>query len=309
MSDGTTQDYRGKVAWSASPTSVLTITHDTGVATAQSVGDVTITAATSTDSHCCSARITRTVLLSNTYRLTGRVLESRLAVPGATVVVLSGTGAGLSATTDSDGAYRLYGVAGPIQIKCSKPGYDDIVKTFIATQNDVLDFPEAHQTGGVPSLAGTYTLTLTADPGCPTLAQGNVSALPDDFRRPRSYAASVTQDGPSVTVTLTGSQMVAGLNQFTGRIQSDSIEFQIGSYYNYYYYYYGLSGGVAERLSTTQEFVFGGQLHAQRSGSPIIGRLDGTLEILNVPGNSISAQCMAPNNQVTLTRAAQPSRR
>ena len=139
-------------------------------------------------------------------------------------------------------------------------------------------------------------------------AQGNVAPLPDDFRQPRIYAASLTQDGPSVTVTLTGSQMVTGQNQFTGRIQSDSIEFQIGNN-NYYYYYYGPSGGVAERLSTTQEFVFGGQLHAQRSGSPIMGRLDGTLEILFEPGNTLSAQCVAPNNQVTLTRAAQPSRR
>jgi len=306
FSDGTTQDYTHKVAWSADPTSVMTITRDTGVATAQSIGDVTITAAFLTDNgQCCTARITRSVLPANTYRLTGKALESGLPVQGATIVVLSGIGAGLSATTDADGAYRLYGVAGPIQVKFSKSGYDDVVKDFTATQNDVLDFPEAHQSGGIPPLAGTYTLTLTADPACSTDPRNRVAPLPDDFRQPRSYAASLTQNGPAVTVTFTGSEMVPGLNQFTGRVQPDSIEFQIGSYD----YYYGPSNLIAERLSATQEFEFGGQLHAQRSGTGIGGRLDGMLEIVSTSPSFPLAQCVAPSNQVTLTPIAQPSRR
>jgi hypothetical protein len=306
MSNGTTQDYTRKVAWTASPALVLTIKRDTGEATALTAGDVTIQATYTGTISCCQAMIAMTVLPSNTYRLTGKVLESGLPVQGATITVQSGVGAGLSTTTDSDGAYRLYGVAGVIQLKFSKPGYVDIIKPFTAVQNDVLDFPEATQTAAIPSLAGTYTLTLTADPACPTVTMNRVAPLPDDFRQPRGYAASLTQSGPSLTVTLTGSDMVSGSNQFTGRVEPDSVEFQIGSYS---YYYYALFNLIAERLSATQQFEFGGQIHAQRSNGAITGRLDGMLEVVTSGPGGTSAQCVAPNNQVTLTRAAQPARR
>jgi hypothetical protein len=129
-----------------------------------------------------------------------------------------------------------------------------------------------------------------------------IAPLPDDFRQPRNYAASVTQSGPSVTVTLTDSAIVSG-SHFTGRIEPNAIEFQIGSYS----YYYGQFGLITELLSVTQEFEFGGQLHAQKSASGIVGRLDGTLETVTPPSH-LAAQCIASNNQVTLTRSAQPSR-
>jgi hypothetical protein len=306
MSNGTTQDYTLKVVWSASPASVLTIKRDSGEATALTAGDVTIQATYTGAISCCQATIAMTVLPPNTYRLTGKALESGLPVQGATITVQSGVGAGLSTTTDSNGAYRLYGVAGAIQVRFSKPGYVDIIKTFTAAQNDVLDFPEATQAAAIPSLAGTYTLTLTADPACPTVTTNRVAPLPDDFRQPRTYAASLTQDGPSVTVTLTGADIVPGQNQFTGRVEPGAIEFQIGTYSSYYYTLFNL---IAERLSATQQFEFGGQIHAQRSNGAITGRLDGTIEVVTSGPGGTSAQCVAPNNQVTLARAAQPARR
>src|SRR6516164_4743883 len=100
LSDGTTQDDTRKVAWSAFPTSVLSITRDTGVATALAAGDVTIAATFEMGGPGRQAQITRTVEPPNTYRLTGTVLESQLPVQGAIVSVVSGIGAGLSTTTD-----------------------------------------------------------------------------------------------------------------------------------------------------------------------------------------------------------------
>jgi len=307
LSDGTTQDYTRKVAWSAFPTSVLSITGDTGEATALAAGDVTIAARFGMGGPGSQAQITRTVLPPNTYRLTGTVLESGLPVQNATVVVVSGTGAGLSATTGGDGGYRLYGVAGVIQVKFTKPGYDDIVKPFTATQDDVLDFPEAHQTAALPSLAGTYTLTLSADPGCPT-PPGGVAPLPDNFRQPRSYAVSVTQDGPALTLTLTGPAIMPQENHFTGRLEPDATEFQIG----FGYFGDGLDDGVAEQVSSMQWFVFGGQVPAHKSGSAMTGHLDGALEVYTSSSPTsyiLAAQCIASNNQFTLTPVAQPSRR
>jgi hypothetical protein len=307
LSDGTTEDDTRKVAWSAFPASVLSITRDTGVATVLAAGDVTIAATFGMGGPGRQAQITRTVVPPNTYRLTGTVLESRLPLQGATVGVVSGIGAGLAATTDYDGSYRLYGVAGVIQVKVTKPGYDDLVKTFTATQDDVLDFPDAHQTAAMPSLAGTYTLTLTADPGCPTTPTG-VAALPDDFRQPRNYAVSVTQDGPALTVMLTGPAIMPREKQFTGRIQPDAIAFEIGfgSYGN------GLDDGVAEQVSSAQWFVFGGQVPAHLSGGAMTGHLDGALEVYTPSSPTtytLAAQCVASNNSMTLTPVAQSSRR
>jgi hypothetical protein len=307
LSDGTTQDDTGKVVWSAFPASVLSITRDTGVATALAAGDVTIAATFGMGGPGRQAQVTRTVVPPNTYRLTGTVLESRLPVQGATVGVVSGIGAGLSTLTDYDGSYRLYGVAGVVQVKVTKPGYDDLVKPFTATQDDVLDFPEVHQTAAMPSLAGTYTLTLTADPGCPTTPTG-VAALPDGFRQQRSYVVSMTQDGPALTMTLSGAAIMPRENQFTGRVEPDAIAFDIGfgSYGN------GLGDGVAEQVSSTQWFVFGGQGHAQRSSSAMTGHLDGALEVYTPSSPTtytLAAQCVASNNSMTLTPIAQPARR
>src|SRR5215471_2980557 len=228
MSDGTSADYTQKVSWTASPTSVLTIS-STGQATAHAAGDATVRAATVGigGPSCCTATVQITVLPPNTYRLVGRVLESGLPVINASVVVVSGIGAGLSATTDNGGGYRLYGVAGPIQVKFSKPGYDAIVKAFTAERNDVLDFPEAHQTA-IPSLAGAYTLTLTADPACPETPSGTVGPLPDSLRQPRTYTASLAQSGPAVTVTLSDPSILPRENQFSGRLTPDGIDFKIG---------------------------------------------------------------------------------
>jgi hypothetical protein len=304
LSNRTTADYTAKVTWTASPPSVLTITHDTGAATGQSVGDATITAILQTGS-CCQARASVTVLPPNAFRLTGRVLESGLPVQGATITVQSGVGAGLLATTDNGGGYRLYGVAGGIQVKFSKPGYVDIVKAFTAVQNDVLDFPEATQTVAIPSLAGLYTLTLTADPTCPTDPVRGVPPLPTDLRQPRTYTASLTQNGPSLTVTLTDPVIVQTQNQFSGRVDPDSIEFSVGSNDLYYGSYYG---AIFERLSTTQELEVHGQVRAHRNGSVISGSLNGGFELITLPGYGMVANCVAPNNQLALTPAAQPSR-
>jgi hypothetical protein len=306
MSDGSSADFTRKVTWTAAPTSVLTIS-GTGQATGQGVGDATIRATMPS----VAAIVSVLVLPPDTYRLVGRVFESGLPVANASVMVLSGVGAGLSATTDSNGQYRLYGVAGAIQVRVSKAGYDDLVKPFTAVQNDVLDFPEAHQTAAIPSLAGTYTLTLTADPACATYRSGATAALPADFLQPRTYGASVTQNGPALSVTLTDAAIVPQENHFTGRSEPDSIEFTIGSPGYYGYFGYSLGDGVAEQVSATQTFVFGGQLQGHRSGTAIIGGLSGPLEIYtpSTRNYTLTAQCIASNSQVTLTPVARASRR
>jgi hypothetical protein len=304
LTDGTKQDVTLKAGWSAIPSSVLTISNP-GQVTGHATGDATLVVSLPEPGiGCCTAGMTLLVLPADTYRLVGTVLESNLGVDGATVTVLSGTGAGLSATTDANGNYRLYGVAGAIRIKVSKPGYDDIVKTLTVTQNDTLDFPEAHQTAPIPSLAGSYSLTLSADPGCPTTPVAGLVPLPNDFRQPRTYAASLTQNGPELTVRLTDPGMIPNRNHFRGRVGPDGIDFQVNSWS---YYYYGNPELIAEQLSGTQQFEFGGQLHAQRSSDAIAGHLNGTIEVISRSPAS-SGMCIATSHQITMTHTARPSR-
>jgi hypothetical protein len=123
------------------------------------------------------------------------------------------------------------------------------------------------------------------------------------------------QDGPALTVTVTGAAIMPQENHFTGRIKPDTIEFQVG----FGYFGYGLDDGVAEQVSSTQWFVFGGYVPGQRSGSVIHARLDGALELYAPdPGHpspspyALTAQCIASNNQMTLaptTPLVQHSRR
>jgi hypothetical protein len=301
LNDGTRQDATQKAGWTANPSSVLTISNP-GQVTGHATGDATIKVSLL---NCCAASITLLVLPPDTYRLVGTVLESNAPLYGATVTVLKGTGAGLSATTNGNGGYRLYGVAGPIQIKVSKPGYDDIVKTFTVTQNDTLDFPEAHQTAPIPSLAGSYTLTLTADPACLSGAPG---LLFDFLQTPRNYSASITQDGPVLTVTLTDSSVLAGRNGFVGRVRPDGVDFTLGDGY----FGYGVDDGVSEQISSTKVFTFGGFVSAAISGSSVAGTFNGTLEIFGMtsPGIFTSAgSCPSVQHRLTFTRMAQPARR
>src|SRR6185436_12777007 len=110
--------------------------------------------------------------------------------------------------TDYDGTYRLYGVAGPVEIQISKSGYDTIVRGLTVSGTDVASVTEIRQSV-IPSLAGTYSLTLAA--------AGNCTALPVEARS-RTYSATVQQSGPVLTVTLGGADFSSERNRFSGRV-------------------------------------------------------------------------------------------
>jgi hypothetical protein len=206
LSNGSVASYSDKVSWRSNNQAVLTIT-SSGQATGHAGGEAQVSASPIgggrggvCERHGDSA---------GTYRLTGMVRESGLAVSDATVAVISGQGKGLSTVTDFSGYYRLYGVAGPIEIRVSKSGYDSIVRGLTVSASEVLDVPDLRQTGGIRPLAGAYALTLTAVGDCP--------ALPAEARS-RSYAAAITQDGGVLHVSLSGADFAYDSNRFSGRV-------------------------------------------------------------------------------------------
>src|SRR5262245_45213309 len=156
MSDGSTRDMTSSVTWRSPDSGVLSIT-SSGAATAGRVGQVSISA--SANNRGASLQVL--VMPPNTYRLTGVVREAGLPIAGATVeVVRSPTP--LSSTTDGGGTYRLFGVAGDVEIRASKNGYNERVNRLIVSSNTSSDF-ELSQARRA-DVFGSYELTMTVSP-------------------------------------------------------------------------------------------------------------------------------------------------
>ena len=302
LGDRTTRNYTKDVKWGVSPRGVLTIS-ETGEAVALARGEAHVFA--HLPSGCgaaCSPQTVVLVLPPNSYRLTGKVQESGLPVQGATATVIGGSDSGLSATTDYEGQFRLYGVAGSVQIRVAKPGYEEMAKAFTVAADDVLDFLEARQIGAIPVVSGTYAMTLEADHDCSTAPSAyNVPPLPPQARPRRTYSAQFAQDGPMLSVSLPPPQFAAPSNQFSGRIHPGAVEFVFGDGY----LYYGPENAITERLSATQAISFQGFIRAERAGSALIGPLDGVIQMFEVsdriPPYRLIGQCRAPNHRFTLT--------
>jgi hypothetical protein len=292
FTDGTTDDETQKVTWHSSNSNVLSISSGTGQAVGIAVGDTTVTAS---GPHSASASVT--VVPPGTFRLSGTVLELQLPVTGATVKLTGGVGAGLSTITDYYGTYRLYGVAGQVTVSVTKAGYVDLVKTTTVTQNAALDFPDAQQVS-VVGFAGTYTLTLTADPACPTQGTFNIPPLPDEARQPRVYTATITQNGPALSAVLSGA-VFAGSSAFTGRVEPDDVVFQIGD--SYYY-----TTGIEERLPSGTLFNFIGTAVFGRSD--LNGKFNGKFDLLGA-GNVVLGECLSSNHKFSLTPLVSSARR
>jgi hypothetical protein len=296
LSDNSTQDYTTKVTWRSDVSSVVDIAQD-GTAHAGVAGEVIISARA--PSCCLGASLPVLVLPPNTYRLTGTVLESGLKLQGATVTVVSGVGVGLTATTDDEGKYRLYGVAGRVDLKMSKEGYADIDKTLTVVQNDVLDFPDAHQLT-LPSISGRYVLTLQPDPACATSSDPRVPGLSENMLQPRSYVVDVTQFGPRLRVTGAAPTFMPPSDHFDGSIRpADQIAFTLGDGYGY-----GPTDGLMAILAPGSVLTYEGVVTAMLSGSAIHGVLDGELQLFSSPYSAaVLGQCRSTSIQFSLTPA------
>jgi hypothetical protein len=290
--DRSTKDVTTDVQWHSSETSILTISA-TGLAAGVHVGDVNITATSSTG---VSATQSIVVVPAGTFRLAGRVTGLGLGIDGALVQVTAGIGAGLSSVT-AGGVYRLYGVAGDIQVTVSNTSYVTITQAVTVNSNTSFNFdlmPVTHP----PDLAGTYTLAMTADPACPTTGDG---ALPS-VARERRYAATISQTGNQLKAALSGATFAPNSNNwFDGRLKPDGAMFWV----NEEMYYYSGVRDLAEVLSDGDVYLASGTMDVTRSGNDLVGSFNGTIRIGKLPiGPNIGtvvAQCMSAHHSVTFT--------
>jgi hypothetical protein len=294
MTDGSTENYTSKVTWRLFGGASIT---SQGVATFPVAGQFFVSAQYS------SAYSTLTVLVlpPGTFRLSGSVFESGLALGGATVKVTAGGGAGLSTLTDDYGYYSLFGVAGAIEVEVTKAGYVRIAKSITVTSNTQdLSFREVTQEAPVPSMSGSYTLTLTSADDCSSY-RGAPPPLPAEDRT-RSYSAVVTQTGPSLTVTLGGARFAKDDNIFIGRLEPNRLTFQIFSGY------YDPDYTIIEQLDGGGRLTFSGSVETVPSTMGVQASMSGFIAKYDLNGAQV-AGCSSNRHQFRLMPVGGRARR
>ena len=142
LTDGTTQSYTSKVQWSGTNSFVLSLASG-GLLTARAVGEANIVANFGT----IRATMNVMVIPTGTYRLTGIVREARPAVRSRSRQGhYQASARAYRRPRTTTGQYRLYGVAGAVEIQVTKPGYTPVTKSINVGTDDLLDFPDLVQT-------------------------------------------------------------------------------------------------------------------------------------------------------------------
>lgn len=269
--DGSAQNVSTQSVWSSSNRSAVQVSA-LGLVTTAGRGESVVQARH--EGRVAQAQIF--VMPADTFRLAGSINEGGVGVGGVEVRVLEGVGQSLVNISSDGGSYALYGVSGSVRIKLSKAGYLDAVQDVEVTANRSQNFdlrPERPRA----DYRGTYTLTITAQPGC----QAVYGPFPEAARR-REYTADVAQDGPRVTVTLSGADfsLTGGRgNSFAGWIDiSNTLTFTISHQNTYGYgpWYFG-PPDIAEKIDGTTLIVMGtvsvreGLLSGQMGGALLVG--------------------------------------
>jgi len=269
--DGRTADVTSEALWASSASEVVSIVSP-GVVAAHARGDARV----NVHFRNLGSQKDVVVLPDGTYRLIGQVTEAETAsvpVSGVRVEAASGTGETLSTVTGDDGHYRLYGVAGLVEVRFSKDGYragetELTVDTHTARNVELsLDRPRAE-------VAGSYVLTISAAPGCR-------DKFSEDLRS-RRYGVTLTQTGALLEARLSGANFAVSRagrgDHFQGRVEPDGLSFRLTSHV-YQYYGYAQYPDLAERITTPIGFmIIDGTARLQGDGSRFEGRLQGAYQ-------------------------------
>lgn len=227
-------------------------------------------------------------------------------VAGASVEVMSGPQAGLVTLSNASGGFAFeQDVASPSTVRAVKEGYTIGTGTSILTSDGraYVGFSLASLSPPV-AIAGTYTLTVTADSAC--------RELPDDVRT-RSYpaivAASFTSSGQSTTRfdgRVTSGQFAPLANLFFVGVFGDyvtistegegpSLVERVGE--NRYVAFYGTSGASVGPDVSSISMPFSGTIEYCELASPIGQYYDCT-----GARAAVRHECPSTRHQLTLTR-------
>jgi hypothetical protein len=267
LADGSSRDATEEVFWSVTDGSFFSMLSNGLVKSSATPGEASVSAYKGNGDGEVEFEASTSViaLAPGTYILKGVVWEDSsptLPLSGAHVELRTSDGSLLTADTNFDGEYQFYGVSGSVRLRVTRDGYERVTHTFVVSRNlgyDVwlpLSKPRA-------DISGTYTMTLTASPGCGVgMGDGN---LPDGLSRVRSYRVDVKQAGPILEIRASGATLRENFSSrpFKGKVAPGLVQFD-------FLWYDGEPPYLVEDLPTSQILVVDGL--AEVSGS---GRLEG----------------------------------
>ena len=230
------------------------------------------------------------------FVLTGAVSDSSGAKldhdDGVTIEVLSGTGAGKTAGINYAGDFMIHGVAGPVQLRASAPGFAERIRDVVVTGDANELFVLAPLETPV-NVSGVWTMTVTTAHACRT-----GSSLPDIASR-RAYQLQLTQQGTRLKVTISSPTLLPLPNYVYARgtvvgsrVRLVFIGESIEPAYDW--------PNVFDQLTTTERFGFSGLVEGTLAGGEIRTTLEGDL-VYVIPPRSVT-YCGAKDHSVTLTR-------
>ena len=294
LADGTSRDVTHDATWRFPPWSgVASVTG--GLIQAHYRGTVTLMVELGSGDALVWAHKEIFVMSDGTFALQGNLRDasSGRSISGATVSVVGNPFA--TTQSRSDGSYVLSSVPPAADVAAAMPGYrSKVQRVALADHNARLDFALDEETP-LTRLAGTYRLTLAADPNCSI--QGR--AFPDELRV-RTYTAVVTQFGNELTVTLSGATFhPASWGAFRGRISPGLVTFWL---IEGYWLTSIFDGDVNEQPSPWTVLSISGR--ATMSTSSLAGGLDGSFAFQNLdePSGSTGSSCSSPNHQFRMSR-------
>ena len=273
MSDGSVEDVTSRAAWFGNTAGILQIS-STGLATGVGRGEAQVVVRIGPPNvpHA-GKRIF--VVPKGTFVLGGNFREQGVAIPGVTVLVTSGTGQGLISQGSAD-FFRLYGVAGPVQLELRKDGFHTASYEVNVTDHMTRDFEVVSIRR--PDYRGTYTLTLTASSDCTGLRN-----FPEEARR-REYIATVSHEGARIAVSLSGADFLTANgrgNGFEGQLwtyERASFKFSDAYWDEYDGTFVPVAFDIAERVGDSTVAFVGG-VSAQITDSRFSGDLWGTIAV------------------------------
>jgi hypothetical protein len=270
-SDNSVENVTSQAVWSVYANRALQLS-PTGLATGLEPGEAEVVARIGPP-NVPHANLRIFVVPKGTFVLSGTILEQGVRIPNVTVLVLSGTGRDLSTQSNGGGFFRLYGVAGTVQLELKKEGFRRASPQVNVVEHLTRDLEIVSERR--PVFDGTYTLTLSASSDC--------RILPEEARR-REYTATVRQDGARLVVSLNGGNFVTANgrgNGFAGQLQTyERANFKISdaSWDDYYGLFSPGPFDIAERVGDST-VVFAGNASAVITGSRFGGTFGGTIAV------------------------------
>lgn len=290
--NGVTKDVSGDAAWTPGSPSLAMHFTSPGVAVGIHPGEVFVFA----NIGAVQGSMSVLVLERGTFKLAGTINEaSGRPLPGMSIDVLSGIGSGLHATTNWQGAYVLYGVAGTTQLRVSGDGFITQTRDLVVSSDVVAEnFGLAPKQPPATDISGNWTMTLTPSSSC--------FSPPPDIGNGRTYQVEIVQYGTGLSFSVSGPTVTAYSQQANSGVLFGTrakLIFVGDTDYGDW-----SSGDIIDQLSPNEQMQFDGVVEGDVQGLEITATMNGDITYYDSRSTSFAPTwyCRARDHRVTMRK-------